>query len=55
MGANDPAKGRKQYCVFARFMRAIHADELAHGIGEFAPIIRVFQRLIRREMHCHVS
>jgi hypothetical protein len=53
--AHDSAKSRKQHCVLARFVRAIHADKLAHRIGKLPSIICILERMTRREMHRYVG
>src|SRR5574338_1085993 len=50
MSADDLAELRKQHRVFARLVRAVHADELAEGIGELVSVIRAFERLRRGEL-----
>jgi hypothetical protein len=55
MRAHDSAKSRKQDGVLTRFVRVIHANELAHGIDKLPSIICVLERRPRRELHRYVS
>src|SRR5215471_17905355 len=38
MGRNKGAKGREQYGIFSRFVRAIHSQERTQSVGEFVAI-----------------
>src|SRR5881392_1535113 len=55
MCAHDSAKSRTQDGVLARFVRVIHADELAHRIDKLPSITSILERLACREMHRDVG